>query len=98
VKVTSVRAARHSVLWHHDEVIHVEVCLNGGMAAFGSGLRPLGASHRKALEVVFRILRQAFEGYAHMRHDRFFDASDNPTATEVQQQICAFVLIRGATV
>ena len=98
MKVTSLRAARRSVLRHHDEVIHVEVCLNGGMAAFASGLRPLGASRRKVLALVFRILRQAFEGYAHTRHDRFFDASDSPTATEVQQRICAFVLIRGAIV
>ena len=94
MKVTSLRAARHSVLWHHDEVIHAEVCLNGGNAVFGSGLRPLGASHRKVLELVFRA--SYVKRLKDTRHDRFSDASDSPTATEIQQRICA-VLIRGAT-
>ena len=64
------------------------------MAVFGSGLRPLGASHRKVLELVFRA--SYVKRLKDTRHDRFFDASDSPTATEIQQRICA-VLIRGAT-
>ena len=44
VKLTSLRAAQHisSVLRHHDKVIHIEVCPNGGAAASASGAAAAG--------------------------------------------------------